>query len=232
MPPRLDMGNLRQGFVPGAAPTTTPSVFPISPTTAVSEGLGLNPTLPSTTADPPSSSSPDTDTSTIRPPQAQTQEAPTPQAVVPVIVVGLQSVNSEWRPDMPPPDENEMDVFNHHHDGVGGGEVGDGVGGDGGHEIFDDEEFDGFSNMQHGELGSDEVPDTGAGRGRGLGAGQRGRTGGWQSRAANAIRNLRPGRRPTQADTQHSVSMPGSRTFLIYVIGGVYLPFGSILFRD
>jgi len=182
----------------------------------------LNPTLPSTTADSPSSSSPDTDTSPIRPAHPQTQEPPIPQAVVPVIVVGLQSVNSEWRPDMPPPDENDMEVFNHHHDGVGGGEVGGG-GGDGGHEIFDDEEFDGFSNA---ELGSDDVPDTGASRGRG---GQRGRTGGWQTRAANAIRNLRPGRRPSPAEAQHSVSIPGSRTFLIYVIGGYYPPDHSIV---
>jgi len=122
---------------------------------------------------------------------------------------------------MPPPDENDMDVFNHHH-GVGGGEVGG--------EVFDDDEFDGFSNLQHHpELPSDEVPGTGAGRGRGLGAGIGGRTGGWQARAANAIRNLRPGRRPTPAGTQHSATTPGSRTFLIYVIGGYYPPDHTIV---
>ena len=102
-----------------------------------------------------------------------------------------------------------MDVFGHHH-GVGGADGG------AGHEVLDDDDdFDGFSNSQrHPEHPPDEA--------RGLGAGHGGRTGGWQSRAANAIRNLRPGRRPAPPGTQHSVTIPGSRTFLIYVIGGLY----------
>ena len=117
---------------------------------------------------------------------------------------------------MPQPDETDMDVFGHHH----GGDAE--AGGSDGHEIFDDD-FDGFGNLQHPpELLPDEVAGTGAGRGRGIGAGRDGRPRGWQSRAANAIRNLRPGRRPAPPGTQNSATTPGSRTFLIYVIGGLY----------
>jgi hypothetical protein len=120
---------------------------------------------------------------------------------------------------MPPPDETDMDVLGHNYD-VGGAEVGSG-----GHEMFDDDDFDGFGNLQHPpELLPDEVAGMGAGRGRGMGEG---RPRGWQSRAANAIRNLRPGRRPAPPGTQHSVTTPGSRTFLIYVIGGLYFLLGS-----
>jgi len=126
---------------------------------------------------------------------------------------------------MPPPDDSDMDVFGHNH-GVGGAEMG----GSGGHETFDDDDFDGFGNLQHPpELLPDEAAGTGAGRGRGLGVGREGRPRGWQSRAANAIRNLRPGRRPAPPGTQHLVTTPGSRTFLIYVIGGYYPPDHSIV---
>ena len=226
MPPRLDTANFRPAFVPGGTATTTtapsgPPTSPIASSTVASEGLEsipTIPTLPSTSADPPSS--PDSTTSpssTSIPPHPQTQDPPSPQTVVPVIVVGLQSVNSDWRPDMPQPDETDMDVFGHHH----GGDAE--VGGSDGHGIFDDDDFDGFGNLQHPpELLPDEAAGTGAGRGRGIGAGREGRPRGWQSRAANAIRNLRPGRRPVPPGTQHSVTTPGSRTFLIYVIGGLY----------
>jgi len=60
----------------------------------------------------------------------------------------------------------------------------------------------------------------------------RGRSRGWPSRAANAIRNLRPGRRNTDAGpaaSQASSPSNGSRTFLIYVIGGYYPPEHSIV---
>jgi hypothetical protein len=42
----------------------------------------------------------------------------------------------------------------------------------------------------------------------------------WHSRAASALRNLRPGRRATHAAQTNDG--PGSRTFLIYVIGGEF----------
>lgn len=48
----------------------------------------------------------------------------------------------------------------------------------------------------------------------------RGRT--WQSRAASALRTLRPGRRTSR--TRRNSENAGSRTFLIYVIGGYYPP--------
>jgi len=55
----------------------------------------------------------------------------------------------------------------------------------------------------------------------------RGRT--WQSRAANAIRNLRPSRRNADATSPPPQETPGSRTFLIYVIGGYYPPDHQII---
>ncbi|KAF8802148.1 hypothetical protein BYT27DRAFT_7341509 [Phlegmacium glaucopus] len=203
MPPRLDMANFRP-----ALPTMTSST--------------------AATTEPPSSSDAATSPSPTSTP-TQNQEPPTQQAVVPVIVVGLQSVNSDWRPDMPSPDENDMDIFGHPH-GVGGAEAGGGGGGGGsGHETFgEDDDFDGFGNFQQSEPLPDEAAGGTAGRGRGL-RGGRGRARGWPSRAANAIRNLRPGRRPPPPGTQHSVTTPGSRTFLIYVIGGYYPPDHTIV---
>ncbi|KAI0768971.1 hypothetical protein BD413DRAFT_558742 [Trametes elegans] len=53
------------------------------------------------------------------------------------------------------------------------------------------------------------------------GGGGGGRT--WQSRAASALRNLRPGRRGGPGG-QQAAEGTGSRTFLIYVIGGYYPP--------
>jgi len=49
----------------------------------------------------------------------------------------------------------------------------------------------------------------------------------WHSRAATAFRNLRPGRRASRAT--HVNEGPGSRTFLIYVIGGYYPPDHSLI---
>src|SRR5271163_1593045 len=84
----------------------------------------------SITADPSSSSSdlntPPSSTSTSIPlPQLQNQESTTHQVAVPIFVVGLQSVNSDSPHDIPPSDENDMNVFGHHH-GVGAAEVGGG----------------------------------------------------------------------------------------------------------
>ncbi|KAI0689416.1 hypothetical protein C8T65DRAFT_746191 [Cerioporus squamosus] len=47
--------------------------------------------------------------------------------------------------------------------------------------------------------------------------------GSWQSRAATALRNLRPGRR-NGSRGRRAAEGTGSRTFLIYVIGGYYPP--------
>jgi hypothetical protein len=49
------------------------------------------------------------------------------------------------------------------------------MGGSGGLETFDDDDFDGFDNLQHpSEILPDEAACTGAGRGHGLGAGREG----------------------------------------------------------
>ncbi|KZT09097.1 uncharacterized protein LAESUDRAFT_537861 [Laetiporus sulphureus 93-53] len=113
--------------------------------------------------------------------------------VVPVIVVGLQSVdmartqdrNHSRRDSAPPAD-------------------------DGGTSMDPSESFEDFAQMAAGSAD-----------GQTGGAGQpRGRT--WQSRAANALRTLRPGRRG--GSHRRSSDTSGARTFLIYVIGGYYPP--------
>lgn len=125
---------------------------------------------------------------------------PNAQSVVPVIVVGLQSVNSDWRPDLPPQgDEEGVDFFAQPNPDM----IND-----------DDDDLDGWGNQQNTGLG-----------GHGMdGPSRLGRGRGWQSRAANAIRNLRPGRRNVEAlpDAETAGIPPGSRTFLIYVIGGMF----------
>ncbi|KAJ3504927.1 hypothetical protein NLJ89_g7679 [Agrocybe chaxingu] len=146
-------------------------------------------------------------------------------AVVPVIVVGLQSVNSEWPPDMPPTQGTDegIDFF-----GQPPASGSDGAGVD----PIDGEEID-----ESDPWGVD-AQEVGMGAGaEGVGR-PNGRPRGWQSRAANAIRNLRPGGRrnaeagaaglhnPTQIP---SLAAPGSRTFLIYVIGGYYPPDHNIV---
>jgi len=140
------------------------------------------------------------------------QDLPPPRlplnSVVPVIVVGLQSVNSEWRPDIPQPGQNDGVAFW----GGSGPENTTNTAGENG----DDDDLDGWGGQHHVGPGANPNPDEGRGRGRGQG---------WHSRAANAIRNLRPGRRNADAGTggQAPIIAPGSRTFLIYVIGGMFL---------
>ena len=109
-----------------------------------------------------------------------------PNVVIPVIVVGLQSVSMNRRREQRT-GEGE--------DPLGGDETNvDGA-------LDDDAEFDGFPGPPDN---ANVEP-------------QQGRS--WHSRAANAIRNLRPGRRGASRETPTGEG-PGSRTFLIYVIGG------------
>jgi len=71
-------------------------------------------------------------------------------------------------------------------------------------EAGDQDSLNGSTNLP------DQRPDTPRGRP-------------WHSRAATALRNLRPGRRPDMSATgPHDRN--ASRTFLIYVIGGYYPP--------
>jgi hypothetical protein len=129
--------------------------------------------------------------------ETETRAPPPTQTVIPVIVVGLQSVNSGWQQRGQGDDDEPLDMF---------GEGGDSEAGD--EELNDD----GMPNFNNGRQGAE-----GTGRTRGRA---------WHSRAAEAIRNLRHGRRNRAAPT---TALPGSRTFLIYVIGGYYPPNHSIV---
>ncbi|KAG8214705.1 hypothetical protein J3R82DRAFT_9790 [Butyriboletus roseoflavus] len=136
--------------------------------------------------------------------------------VVPVIVVGLQSVNVDRQPPhMPPPHANHAPAIDD--------EDGEGMDLDGLEQpmsmplhIPEPAEFRHHtnpSNTTQQEQGGQQPA--------------RGRT--WHSRAANAIRNLRPSRRNTDATSPQPQETPGSRTFLIYVIGGYYPPDHQII---
>ena len=105
--------------------------------------------------------------------------------VVPVIIVGLQSVNVD--PRRPEQSEDDDGLFarpDHRGDG----------------SVLPPEAWG------HGEDGDQTV---------------RGRP--WHTRAADALRNLRPGRR-NGPSTANAADRAASRTFLIYVIGGYYPP--------
>jgi hypothetical protein len=110
-----------------------------------------------------------------------------PNIVVPVIVVGLQSVNLIRRREQRASDDDAMGGSEQEMDGV-----------------EEDLDFDGFP---HPSPENDSVPQEP----------QQGRS--WHTRAADAIRNLRPGRRGAPQEAPPG-DVPGSRTFLIYVIGG------------
>lgn len=135
--------------------------------------------------------------------------------VIPVIVVGLQSVHAERQSPMPPHPPHHLHPHIHHQPP----------------DFVDERPTEG--DMMDLDFGSEsgmtpptpaptapsEFPpgDTRQSRGRS-----------WQSRAADAIRNLRPGRRAAVA-RQTALEPPGSRTFLIYVIGGYYPPDHQII---
>ncbi|GLB45538.1 putative RING-like zinc finger [Lyophyllum shimeji] len=163
--------------IPAAATTPSPSAPPAQASTSSSSPISSS--LP---MDPTFAELPFADADTLSP---QPQPSPPPRAfsVVPVIVVGVQSVNANWQSQ--PPMEEDQD-------------------------------------------GTDEAASAPA-EGDAMGTSQpriRGRGRGWHSRAAEAIRSLRPGRRNRNAAPANT---PGSRTFLIYVIGGYYPPNHSIL---
>ena len=178
--------------VAGHASTTTSPVTSLSPTLASTTSSPSVPTIPQL---PPSPGSPSTPSPPLpipsldSAPSVPTATSPpgdvTSSMVVPVIVVGLQSVDMGQiqgnghvhpEPQMEPPSlhsERRPTSFD---------TTGTAVPADG--------------------------PNSGTTRGRS-----------WQSRAATALRNLRPGRRNSSSGRQASDGA-GSRTFLIYVIGG------------
>ncbi|KAL1950125.1 hypothetical protein VTO73DRAFT_5248 [Trametes versicolor] len=171
---------------PTASPPSVHAEGP-SPPLAASASAASSPS-PATSgsrdgADPSSSAPPATD--------------PNANMVVPVIVVGLQSV--------------EMgQVHGHAHPAPGSGRQ------QHPHAHTHAQEHEGSSPPPD----ADDWMQTGAGEQAGD-ATPRGRS--WQSRAATALRNLRPGRRTAQGG-QQAAEGTGSRTFLIYVIGGYYPP--------
>lgn len=135
--------------------------------------------------------------------------------VIPVIVVGLQSVHAERQSPMPPHPPHHFHPHIHHQPPDFADErptEGDMMDLDFGNES-------GMSPPTTAPLAPSEFPpeDTRQSRGRS-----------WQSRAADAIRNLRPGRRAA-VTRQTASEPPGSRTFLIYVIGGYYPPDHQII---
>jgi len=231
--PRDMSAGLRQAFAQGGmnAAGQPQADVPSSPV-ILADGLATSPGQSpsthehlSTSSIPPLSSNQpsntDTSSSSTGPSEFNTSPNPMPtltsstpvsqyplHSIVPVIVVGLQSVNSEWRPDIPTQGENEgVDFFGQPMD-TNGSAGGMGMGA-GGNEMNDEEDMDGWGTFGQPDGQGD------ANRGRG-------RARGWQSRAANAFRNLRPGRRTAdESGVQPPLVAPGSRTFLIYVIGGM-----------
>lgn len=135
--------------------------------------------------------------------------------VIPVIVVGLQSVHAERQSPMPPHPHHHLHPHVHHQPP----------------DFADERSTEGeMMDLDFGNESGMSPPapippapseflpeDTRQSRGRS-----------WQSRAADAIRNLRPGRRAAVA-RQTASEPPGSRTFLIYVIGGYYPPDHQII---
>ncbi|KAF9562155.1 hypothetical protein CPC08DRAFT_706880 [Agrocybe pediades] len=177
---------------------------PISPPSVESTTLGQPGSQPT--------SSPVNGSNSARAPDATEPAAPgnasrlPMNSIVPVIVVGLQSVSPDWRMDIPVPDDS--DLF--------GAPPSDTLSAESAEGPLDNSSAprpDGI-NLADGE--------TQGPRGNG-------RSRGWHSRAASAIRNLRPGRRNVDVSENRVIAVPGSRTFLIYVIGGYYPPEHSIV---
>ena len=130
--------------------------------------------------------------------------------VVPVIVVGLQSVNMDRQPPhMPPPHVNHTPAIDD--------EDGEGLDLDG----LDQPMSMPLHIPEPAEFRHHSNPSNATQQEQGGQQPTRGRT--WQSRAANAIRNLRPSRRNADATSPQPQETSGSRTFLIYVIGGTSL---------
>lgn len=178
--------NVRSAPSP-ASPLVSSPLSPSSPPSQLdAESVSLNTPLEST-PDHPLPIASDTNPNTLPRPAL-------PNVVVPVIVVGLQSVQLNWQSDAPsapaPPSSAEPEA-----------DPADALAGTG-------PEHDGANT-------EDEPVTARAGPG---GVDTRGRR--WHSRAANALRNLRPSHQPSPTGTQEG-DVAGTRTFLIYVIGGM-----------
>lgn len=204
---------LSTGSVNTSSATLAPSSDPSMPSSAA-EVASATPTITSTTPGTEDSSG--------------VTNATTPSTVVPVIIVGLQSVHVDW-PQGEHAGFNANDHHLHHHnndDDI----VDDGI----------DDIFGPFSD-QDGSLDRDadvlneaqratttDATDTEVNQRRGR----------WRSRAADAFRSLRTRRGGEQRNGTATGDVgaphlahqmppmgPGSRMFLIYVIGGEYNDF-------
>jgi len=143
-------------------------------------------------------------------------------SVVPVIIVGLQSVHMDWRHGN---ENHEADTNSTHNSDINS-DVDDGV-----NDLFGPE-HDSNADQSTGSTLSQtpEVEEVNQRRGAR-----------WRSRAADALRNLRSRRGGEQRNgivngdaaphLMHQMPPigPGSRMFLIYVIGGYYPPNHSIV---
>lgn len=174
---------------------------------AVSSSL---PSTPSEMSDT-THATPDADSTAGVPPSNGNEQR---NVVIPVIVVGLQSVHAERQSPMPPHPPHHLHPHLHHQPPDFADErttEGDMMDLDFGSES-------GMPLPTSAPIAPSELsPEDRQSRGRS-----------WQSRAADAIRNLRPGRRAAVA-RQAALEPPGSRTFLIYVIGGYYPPDHQII---
>ncbi|KAK0488052.1 hypothetical protein EDD18DRAFT_1191931 [Armillaria luteobubalina] len=147
--------------------------------------------MPETTSRPVSS------TTTPDVPPSPSPSDTRPNIVVPVIVVGLQSVHMNWRHNTQVPPTTA--------------------------EPVDPADFDVF--QQQGDI-NENMPEAGM---DGLNMGAGGPPLPSDTARAHALRNLRPGRRAHVHGLASDVDATGSRTFLIYVIGGYYPPDHSIV---
>jgi len=170
-----------------------PIIAPPRPSPPIS---GADQVAPSSPLSTPSSILASESTHPVHPPRPDTpvpsfavptQPPPSVQTdvVVPVIIVGLQSVNVD--PRRPEQSEEDDGLFARPE------QRGDG-------SVLPPEAWG------HGEDGDQTA---------------RGRP--WHTRAADALRNLRPGRR-NGPSIANAADRAASRTFLIYVIGGYYPP--------
>lgn len=179
--------------VAGHASTTTSPASPFSPTlasTTSSPSASTVPQLPSSPESPSSPSAlpiPSLDSAPAVPTTTTPPGDATSSMVVPVIVVGLQSV-----------DMGQIQGHGHVHPDPQMGSP----------SLHSDRRPTSFDSL--GTAIPADGPSSTTTRGRS-----------WQSRAATALRNLRPGRRNSSSGRQAPDSA-GSRTFLIYVIGGEY----------
>lgn len=230
--PASGMPARRLSSMMSAPPFSFPSIAATRISPSSEAGPSRSPSMPSSpTTNDSSTQNASPDASPFTPTTGNGNHTNTGNTVVPVIIVGLQSVNTpNWRPVMPMGPNDIFDEAQHinHTPNLQRHQAARdialsmmGSGGDG------EDEYDGL--LSSSAFGSRQ-------------RGGEGRNRGWQNRAASALRNLRPssiggsgasvenrrgqssGGAGSGSDTGTGTDLPptGSRTFLIYVIGGKF----------